>query len=200
MTDEKEKKEIKPWEKQPGESHMWFHRFDLYYRPLGPERTIAAAYRIWREEKDRQEGKETPEYINRSNSWNLNATKYKWIERAQEWDESLYQERIKAEEKARGEMLAEHVVLARTLWSKGAVSLEKMIKKGSQLTAEQTRHYIRDGINLERQARGLPEHLLAVADMTDEDLLSRYDELLARIGGTRERIEEEGAGTATPSV
>lgn len=40
------------WERQDSEPARWFHRFDAYYRPLGPERSLLAAYRFWHQMDD----------------------------------------------------------------------------------------------------------------------------------------------------
>lgn len=39
------------WDKQISEPSRWYFRFDAYYRPMGPERSLLAAYRSQRLER-----------------------------------------------------------------------------------------------------------------------------------------------------
>jgi hypothetical protein len=83
--------ERKPWDRQPGEKAMWYNRFDAYYRPLGPERSLLAAYNAWRKEAQKSATKSV------AKSWQLNARKWSWRERAEAWD-AAERERLHAEE------------------------------------------------------------------------------------------------------
>jgi hypothetical protein len=63
----------------------WWSRFDLYYRPLGPERSVLGAYKAWRAAEGRQrqtEPRRAPE------SWYKAAEKWDWDVRAQAWDKA----------------------------------------------------------------------------------------------------------------
>ena len=44
-----------PWDQQPGEPVRWYNRFDAFYRPQGPDRTLEEAWRGWA----RSQAKET---------------------------------------------------------------------------------------------------------------------------------------------
>jgi hypothetical protein len=71
---------------------MWYNRFDAYYRPLGPERSLLATYNAWRE-KAGKSGKKSRV----PSSWDRNAQKWNWRERAEAWD-AAERERLHAEE------------------------------------------------------------------------------------------------------
>jgi hypothetical protein len=83
--------EREPWQRQPGEPAMWYNRFDACYRPLGPERSLLAAYNVWRKEAQKSATKSV------AKSWQLNARKWDWQERAEAWD-AAERERLHAEE------------------------------------------------------------------------------------------------------
>ena len=182
----------KPWERQPGEPMRWYDRFDRFYRAQGPDRNIKKAYHLWREHKGRPAKPRT----GTSSSWIDNHEKWDWKKRAEAWDMEERQLRIIAEEEKRAEMLQEHITLARALWQRGAATLQQMREEDTILTHEQARQYIKDGINLERQARGMPEYLLEIAQLSDEELLERYAELLAQTSSSGSGDETAGANTA----
>lgn len=168
-----EEEPTNPWDRQPDEPILWFDRFDRCFRLLGTERTLLAAYRIWHKEG----GYKTASSYS---SWKDYARKWYWPERAEAWDEAERRERLRAEEEARAKMLREHIAMARAIWGQGLSQLKRMIKEEVALTPSEARIYIKDGITLERQARGLPEYLLEIAQLSDEELLGRYTELFAR--------------------
>jgi len=120
-------------------------------------------------------------------------TEWHWQERAEAWDLEEQRLRIVAEEEKRSEMLQEHITLARALWGRGAATLKKMQDEDVKLSHEQARQYIKDGVNLERQARGMPEYLLAIAGMSDEELLETYADLLAQ-------ASSPGSGDEAPGL
>jgi len=77
-----------PWDRLPNEPSIWFYRFDRY-RLLGPERTMARAYTIYRRERRMRAGK--PVDMGRRWSapppWWQNWRLWRWKERAEAWDE-----------------------------------------------------------------------------------------------------------------
>ena len=60
---------------------MWFHRFDTYYRALGPERSLTTAYNAWREDRGKRNLCASP-----AGSWKINAETWRWRHRAEAWD------------------------------------------------------------------------------------------------------------------
>lgn len=77
------------WERQPEEPAMWFHRFDLYYRVLGPERTLSGANQLWRLAKGRKGLCQAA-----ANSWKRKAALWRWKERAEGWDAHQRRKRL----------------------------------------------------------------------------------------------------------
>jgi hypothetical protein len=165
-----------PWDRLEGEPFMWFDRFD-YYRMLGPERTIGGANRVYCEERGKKYTK------NGAYHWRKIAEEWRWQERAEAFDIHIRNERLRAEEEERAKMLREHISMARSMWGFGLTELKRMLKEETTLNPTEARIYIKDGVTMERQARGLPEYLLEIAAMSDEELLGRYTELLARYEG-----------------
>lgn len=170
-----------PWNQQPGEPVRWFNRFDSFYRPLGPERTLEEAWRRCQvaEAKSSKAKRPGSYWYNASQRWN-------WKKRAQAWDMAQRQKRIAAEEQARAEMLKRHAQEGQVLQQAGLDRLRQMRaeEKIGDLSPGQARMFIKTGIIVERQALGLPDHLLAVAAMTDDELLEQYAGLLRTIAGT----------------
>jgi hypothetical protein len=72
----------KPYDRQPGETQAAYTHF-LYYRNLGPTRTIANAYRKYMED-----GGHKPKGKNRQTSghWHREANRHNWHDRALSWD------------------------------------------------------------------------------------------------------------------
>ncbi len=185
---------ILPWERQPGEPMMWYTRFDKYYRiqdGAESERNLRQAYHMWR----RDNGNPPKPTTGVSSAWTDKFKEWNWKDRAEAWDMEQHRLRMQAEEEERAEMLKEHITLARALWQRGAATLKRMQEKKETLTHEQARQYIKDGISLERQARGLPEYLLEVAQLTDEELQEQYAELLAKVSGPGSGDALEGLTT-----
>jgi hypothetical protein len=79
----------------------------MYYRLLGPERTITGAYNAWRFDRWRPGGKDatgkrklatTP-----AHSWSASAKTWRWQERAEAWDAHQRRVRLREEERLRQE-------------------------------------------------------------------------------------------------
>lgn len=85
-----------------------------------------------------------------------------------------------AEEKSQrlAQMASRHRQLAGGLQSKGAAYLQK---HGVDNSA-QAINAIRVGVQLERQSEGMPDWLVALTQMNDEELVTKRNELLAGLG------------------
>jgi hypothetical protein len=77
------------WLRQPGEPGGWFARYEIY-RLLGPRRTIEKAYVVAREA-------EGLKGVRAASSWYENASKWRWRERAEAWDEAERQVFLQSE-------------------------------------------------------------------------------------------------------
>ena len=76
---------IPAWEQHDGESSLWFDRLYKFYLPLGPSRSINAAYRCFREQA--QPGLNPATQLRAPGPWRDAATKNDWAARARSWDE-----------------------------------------------------------------------------------------------------------------
>ena len=77
------------WDRLPGESGLWYERFDIY-RLAGSGRSLDATYRLV---SDRTEGRAGA-------VWRKTAEKWRWQERAEAWD-AVEREKLRAEEEER---------------------------------------------------------------------------------------------------
>ena len=78
-----------PWLQLEGESGLWYSRFLLYYLPQGPARTLTQAFvkHLKAEKPELAEEKEAQgHYITAQRTWVEAARKYRWRERAEEFD------------------------------------------------------------------------------------------------------------------
>lgn len=88
-----------PWERQPGESLLWFRRF-IPYLEYGPDRTITQLWREYGTEKNRHQ----PPY----HTWYRACYQYRWNERGLAWDDELFKQKHQAEVDAVRDMAARH--------------------------------------------------------------------------------------------
>lgn len=173
------------------EPMLWFSRFEQFYRPLGPERSIHRAYNEWRRiEKASKPSTATPL------AWSGAAKRWSWKERAEAWDKAQMLRRWEAEQQAIDTMTKRHLQIAMGLQSAGGRSLRKLTESlqegGERLSSGEIRHYLREGIELERITRGLPTELVDIMMKSDEELLDEYRDLIAAIGAQRRRSQEQG--------
>lgn len=185
-----------PWDRERNEDGelepmLWFSRLDQFYRPLGPERSIHRAYNDWRRiEKDREPSSMTPL------AWSGAAKRWNWKERAEAWDRAQMLRRWETEQEAIDAMTKRHLRIAMGLQSAGGRSLrmltEALQEGGARLSSGEIRHYLREGIELERITRGLPTELVDIMMKSDEELLDEYRDLIAAIGAQRGRPQEQG--------
>ncbi len=79
-------KETRPtWWPLPDEPANWYYRFERFYLMQGPSRALQAAYRMWQ----LAEGRKTPgakALKEIEHSWVETAIKYRWQERAMDYD------------------------------------------------------------------------------------------------------------------
>lgn len=180
-----------PWDRQlidgEPEDMMWFMRFDRFFRPQGSSRSLMAAYNAWRQTQGRGPASGA------SMHWIQKAKDHKWRERAEAWDEVQRQKRLRLEEEERVRMRERHVKLGTNLQVLGGKGMQRIKENPDMLSPAETRRYIKEGIGIERQARGMPEYLIQVAQMTDDELFAKYNQLI-------ERIEHTGSGAEAPRL
>lgn len=179
------------WDRQPDEPAMWFDRFDRLYRPQGPSRSLLAAFNAWQREVGKSKTK-CP-----ANAWILNSQKWQWQQRAELWDEYERQERLRIEEEERREMTRRHIQQSLEMQSLGRYVLRQELRMAQEngpiaLEAKDARQFIKDGIALERLARGLPEWLINITQLSDAELLERYAQLTADANESEQGIGNSG--------
>jgi hypothetical protein len=179
--------ERKPWDRQPGEKAMWFHRFDTYYRPLGPERSLLAAYNAWRVQKGKEKRSGGV-----SRAWMRNARKWDWQERAEAWDEAERQRRHAEEKEERRKERQDRIRLLKAYQDKLAQALQALepesakwaeVTAGLRMVNEELRTEYGDqpaqpGLRIEQTVNvNFPE------DVSDEELEAIEDALRAQAAG-----------------
>lgn len=181
------------WDQLPGEPDAWFAKFDRFFRPLGPDRSLEQAYGDWISSKKRAKSTARDPKSRRqpSKSWYRAAQVYNWKARARAWDEGERLRLLEQEQAERAQMINRHVKLAQTLQALAGQALKRISDAGSKdITAAEARQYLKDGIALERMARGLPESVMELYSLSDEQLIQKYREILAAIAG----VGEPGSG------
>lgn len=188
-----EQNERKPWERMDGEPALWFGRLDKYYRPQGSERTLEAAYNLWLQSEGsnpKQKSRRPP------STWYSRTKEWRWKERAEAWDAEQRRRRLAAEERERAAMMERHIRLAQVMQTVGGRRIQALLQEMnagnmSELEVAEARLYLKDGVSLERQARGMPEHLLQIMQMSDDELLNYIAQFESGAGETSGGI---GAG------
>jgi len=152
------------------ESSRWFGRFERIYRPMGTERSLLAAYNAWRSERERKAATGAPmSWINASITW-------RWKERAEAWDESERRRRMAIEQEEREAMYRQHIQIGQDMQTLGAARISELADCAGELSPSDARQYVKDGIEIERTARGLPGEFLKIMSMTDAELVAWYRE------------------------
>ena len=103
-------------------------------------------------------------------------------QRAYSWDSSIRRERQKAEATAVKEMLDRHVEVSMALLEKAA----EWIQNHRIESASDAIRALRVAVELERKSRSLPDYLLEIQNMTDEELIEQYKYLRAAVSSGRD--------------
>ena len=171
-----------PWDRQRDdngelEPGRWYHRFTMF-RALGHDRSMLRVCNQWRRDKARNVGTSTPL------SWGHAAERWNWKERAEAWDEHRRQLDYIAEQAEHDEMRKRHADIGKALQGVGAKALTRFQRSESaELEPADARLYLKDGIGIERTARGLPVELVRLYNMSDEELLKEHERNMAALRG-----------------
>lgn len=196
------------WERQPQEPLLWWGRFQAYLLQ-GPSRSVLETVNQVRDTRGNKRSSATP------GSWARNSHKWHWQERAKAWDEHNLQEEWDKAEKVRLEMLDRHRRLGGMLQTLGAArariysrelqKYEAAVSTGVEIdpprgmSLGEARLHISSGITIERLASGLPEGVMELLNLTDEELRARYQSLLARFATPEsDGSPDEDAGPGSP--
>ena len=167
----------KQWERQQGEPILWFGRFERY-RILGTERNLLSVYNAWRAEVGKGGQKTSIPH-----AWDINCKRWDWRERAEAWDAEQRRLRMIQEQEALDEMYRQHTQAAIMMRGIGMIKLDDLRQNRKALDEEvspsDARLLVKDGIEIERTARGLPKEFVEILGMTDDELLARYSQRYA---------------------
>ena len=165
------------WGQQAREPALWFHRFDAYYRPLGPERKLLRAYKWWhRMEKGRES-----QAVSAPTSWREAADRWRWVERAEAWDVQQRLERLREEDEQRRKNREQRIALLNGVMVRASNALVRLdpeeakwgdVVAAVRLAVQELRHeYGEDVTTVKVEASGLmPEWAASVTQMESEQL------------------------------
>ncbi len=173
-----------PWDRQRDddgelESIMWYTRFRTYFLSQGPDRSLLEAINLWRDEKGRKRTS------NVAGAWRRNTDAWRWRDRASAWDAEQMRKAAERQEEEIRRMFERHVQIGQGMQRAATRRLGAMIEDGGDwddLTPDQMRLLAKDGVDLERQARGLPAWLVQIATMTEEELVHQWESLVGSEG------------------
>lgn len=157
------------WDKRQKEAVKWYNRF-LFYRDLGPERALLAAYRGYHEQILKEP------YTNKDSingDWANMAKKHEWAERAQKWDDHV---RVKLEDKSLD-------LQTRLMEEMGQLALSLVQKTRAAVEAK-------DEVELKK----LMPFINAGALLKKGDLLKSVGEIYKAYAGEKKHTTIEGAG------
>lgn len=164
---------VRPWARQEDEPIRWFERFDLYYRPLGGERSLLAAYKGWyKAEKGRDS-----QAVSAPGSWREASQKWFWQSRAEDWDTYQQSIREREEQEARRKNRERRIALLNLTLTKSYEALQQLkpgeMRWGDLVGAlrmsvqELRQEYGEQLLNVKVEQNG---HLSELAHMTDDQL------------------------------
>jgi hypothetical protein len=138
------------WERQTGEPNIWFARFESY-RLAGPSRSIHGVLRSEKGAKGNKRRQSIP------GAWSRAATRWRWRERAEAWDELERHKAREAHAQGIAEMNQRHVQESQALQSKAVQRLKTL--ELDDLSATDVVRFLVEASKLERTARGEPESI-----------------------------------------
>lgn len=165
------------WDRQASEPSRWFYRFDTYYRPIGPERSLLGAYRTWHQaDKGRKS-----QSVSAPTSWRMAAEKWRWAERAEAWDVQQRLARLKDEDEARRKNRERRVALLNATLARASDALIKLdatdakwsdVVAAIKLAVQELRHEYGDDVRTVKleTTEMIPEWATAVTHMETEQL------------------------------
>lgn len=156
--------------RRPGEPQRWYGRFVRYALQEPELRSLLAVYRSELEARKGAQQREKARTL--PAAWREQAARWEWRRRASEADYEQTRRRLVEAERERREMLARQIKFGQALQGK---AVEWLRLPSSRLTSPgDVIKFIELGVKLERSALGLPVELLGVAELSDNELVERY--------------------------
>jgi len=191
-----------------GEPLAWYHRFMKYYlaQPSGTRGIRQAIYNFAEAENVEITDKNLHGI---ELKWHKIAKDWEWEKRAEAYDYEIYRQRMVDEIEQTKEMFKRQANIGKEMQTLAQIKLNdefrEIQKTGRPLIdMAEARLLFKEGIAIERQARGLPDYLLAVANLSDEELMSRYERLLGEVteitGDESLRIGDGETGNDTTAI
>ena len=152
-------RETMPWERQKGESHQAFAAFHEYCL-LGGKRSL----------------RKTAQSLGKSetllSTW---SSKWKWVERAREYDNEIVRQDIQQARDEIAEMRKRQIEIGKYFQSKGVDAIKQKVKDEDKLKFEELRdlmNLVAKGMQMETDARldGLVDMTGAQATHSDRDI------------------------------
>lgn len=143
------------WQRMPQEPTLWYTRFSKYFLPMGPSRSLFPCYQRWRSEES-DKGPLSPGNIKAPDGWTQTASRWRWRERAAEYDAYLLDKQRTQDETEVAAMLSRQRTTGRKMQELAVRRLIEIEANLSLLNATEARKYLTEGAHLEREARGLP--------------------------------------------
>jgi len=158
------------WEIQIGEDPMWHTRFNRYLL-LNESRSVRKTYAAELESK----GKSIKTHQATPPDWQEIALLWRWYDRGIAWDNDQMRKLMQHNEQKMRDMYDRHLERALLLQSNGIRGLLDQDGKPKAAPDMATAmRLVEVGIKLERQARGVPDHITEIAYLSDEQLLAKY--------------------------
>ena len=165
------------WERIEREPSLWFYRFDAYYRPLGPERSLLRAYKTWH----LAERKRETQAVSAPTSWREAADRWRWLERAEAWDVQQRLERLREEDEARRKSREQRLAILNGVLMRASSALVRLnpdearwgdVIAAVRLAVQELRHeYGEDVTTVKVEAAGvIPEWAATVIQMEEQQL------------------------------
>jgi hypothetical protein len=180
MSDEEEKQEQHPWDRQPHEPIRWFMRFRAYLN-LGPTRSIEKVFQ--NEFPEKEKGRQRP-----SNIWYVRSKEWLWKKRAEEWDISVANKALADAEKRRIEILTTGLALKHERVHVLKDLAETMLKDLS----EEERRWLRDAKGIGQGEYFQVIELERFNAPEVEQLRGVLDDLAAELGERQRKLEHTG--------
>lgn len=184
------------WDQLEDEPPDWFMRFYTYYLPLGSNRSIEQAFRDWRDNEALKSKAKRP-----NPTWYRSSAQWRWADRAHAWDVAQAKTAIAETADEITDMKKRSIRAAMLFQGVALKRLETLGKNPDLLTPAEALRFYREALEIERQARGLPKEILEVWNLDNDQVVKKYEQLLAgltAVGGLGSGDEIAGDSDTPP--
>lgn len=172
--------DLNAWDRQPGESELWYNRFVKYYLPV---RDLTQAYYAYYEERHG----EPPKRPGYTMGWKKAHDKYDWERRCREYQRSVAQETYNIAIQDRAEVIDRVKQIADALEN---LALDKLLVDGFA-DANAALRGLKTAVELKMMLMDQPEYLQRITKMSDEELEREIAKLLRSWDQVQEADDED---------